>query len=107
MMRKSRKQQLIIFPNRVWKTKKTSRRQIGGFLNWYDFAYAGRNTVNQVSKIAPNIKQATGELNKIAQQRIDQVLRSGGAEIKLVTPKIIMCNQRSMQNTIQTSWKFW
>ena len=76
-------------------------------MNWYNFTYAGRDTVNQVSKIAPNIKQATGELNKIAQQRIDQVLRSGGAEIKGVTPKIIRCNRRSIQNTIQTSWKFW
>ena len=28
------------------------------------------------------INQATGEINKIAQQRIDQVIRSGGAEIE-------------------------
>ena len=35
------------------------------------------------------ISQATGEINKIAQKRIDQVVRSGGAEIERVAPKII------------------
>ena len=33
--------------------------------------------------------QATGEINKIAQQRIDQIVKSGGAEIERVAPKII------------------
>ena len=46
--------------------------------------------MNQVGKIAPKIiNQETGETNKIAQQRIDQVIRSGGAEIERVAPKII------------------
>ena len=68
-----------------------SRLQTGGFLNRYDFAYAGRYTVNQVSKIAPKmISQATGEINKIAEQRIEnQLRRSGGAEIERVASKII------------------
>ena len=35
------------------------------------------------------ISQATGEINKIAQQRIDQVVQSGGAETERVAPKII------------------
>ena len=35
------------------------------------------------------MSQATSEINKIAQQRIDQVVRSGGAEIEQVAPKII------------------
>ena len=35
------------------------------------------------------ITQATGEINKIAQDRIDQIFRSGGAEIERVAPKII------------------
>ena len=66
------------------------RKETGGFLNCYDFAYAGRDTVNQVGKIAPKIiNQATGEINKIAQQRIDQIVRSGGAQIERVAPKII------------------
>ena len=72
------------------KKRKTSLRQTGGFLNRYDFAYAGRDVVNQAGKVAPKlINQATGEINKIAQQRIDQVIRSGGAEIEWVAPKII------------------
>ena len=70
--------------------KKRSRRQTGGILNRYDFAYTGRDIVNQVSKVTPKmISQATGEINKIAQQRIDQVVRSGGAEIERVALKII------------------
>ena len=65
------------------KRKMSRRRQVGGFLNRYDFAYAGRNLVNQVGKVAPEIiNQATGEINKIAQERIDQAIRSGGAEIE-------------------------
>ena len=35
------------------------------------------------------ISQATGEINKIAKQRIDQVVRSRGAEIERVAAKII------------------
>ena len=56
----------------------------------YDFAYVGRDTVNQVGKIAPNIiKQATGEPDKIAQSRINQVIKSGRAEVERVLPKIL------------------
>ena len=62
-----------------------SRLQTGGFLNRYDLAYA----VNQVGKIAPKmISQATCEINKIELQRIDQLLRSSGAEIERVAPKL-------------------
>ena len=72
------------------KKRKTSLRQTGGFLNRYDFAYAAKDVLNQAGKVAPKlINQATGEINKIAQQRIDQVIRSGGAEIERVAPKII------------------
>ena len=89
--------QIIIFPKTgkkngrtTSKKRKTSLRQTEGFLNMYDFAYAGRDVVNQARKVAPKlINQATGETNKIAQQRIDQVIRSGGAEIERVAPKII------------------
>ena len=66
-----------------------SRRQTGGFLNCSDFAYAGRDTVNQVGKIAPGIINKATSDNKIAQQRIDQAIRTGGAEIERVAPKII------------------
>ena len=75
--------QIIIYPKTVQKSinlflekRKTKRKQVGGFLNRYDFTFAGRDTVNQVGKIAPKIiTQATGEINKIAQDRIDQIIR--------------------------------
>ena len=48
-------------------TGKKRSHQRGGFLNRYNFTYAGRDVVNQAGKIAPNIiKQATGEIDKIA-----------------------------------------
>ena len=94
--RKSIKRQnvwLIIYPKSGQKNGKTTskkKRQAGGFLNRHDFAYGGRDTVNQVGKIAPKIiTQATSDINKIAKERIDQIVRSGGAEIERVTPKII------------------
>ena len=76
---------------------------MGGFLNRYYFIHAGRDTVNQVGKIAPNIiNQANGQINKIAQQRIDQIIRSGGAEIELVAPKII---NRAIEDVYKTPFK--
>ena len=72
------------------KKRKMSWRQTGGFLNRYDFAYAGRDTINHVGKIAPEIiNKATSDINKIAQQRIDQAIRTSRAEIECVAPKII------------------
>ena len=35
------------------------------------------------------ISQAAGEINKIGQQRIYQVVRSGASEIERVAPKIV------------------
>ena len=59
-------------------------------MNRYDFAYAGRHTVNQVGKIAPGIlNKTTSDTNKTAQQRIDQAIKTGGAEIERIAPKII------------------
>ena len=70
--------------------KRRRKRQTGGFLSRYDFAYAGRDTVNQVGKIAPGIiNKATADINKLAKQRIDQVIRQGGVEVERVAPKII------------------
>ena len=46
------------------------------FLNRYDFAYVARDTVNQLGKVAPGIiKNASSEINNIAQQRINQIIR--------------------------------
>ena len=87
--------QLVIYPKTGQKHGKTTSRkkksrQTGGFLNRYDFAYAGRDTVNQLGKIAPKITtKATSDINKIAKERIDQIVRSGGAEIELVALKVI------------------
>ena len=53
--------------------KRKSKRQYGGFLNRYDFAYVGRDTVNQAAKVAPDIiKAATNDANKIAEQLLNQ-----------------------------------
>ena len=90
-----KKCQVIIYPKTGQKNGKTTSRkkksrQTRGFLNRYDFTYAGRDTVNQAGKIAPKIiTKATSDINKIAKERIDQILRSGGAEIERVAPKII------------------
>ena len=88
--------QITISPKNGVKTgKKTGKKrrrsqQTGRFLNCYDFAYSGRDTVNQVGEIAPGIiNKANSDIDKIAQQRIDQAIRTGGAEIERVTPKII------------------
>ena len=96
-MLKKKDVQIIIYPKTVWKStkvflkkRKTKKKQVGGFLNRYDFAYAGRDTANQGGKIAPKIiTQATGEINKITQERIDQIIRSRGAEVEHIAPKII------------------
>ena len=88
--------QLIISPKnsrnveRTISKKRKSSLQKGDFLNRYDFAYAGRDVVNQAGKVAPKIiSQATGEIIKIAEDRIGQIVKGGGAEIERVAPKII------------------
>ena len=59
-------------------------------MNRYDFAYAGRDVVNQVGKVAPSIiNKATADINRIVQERIDQAIRTGGAEVERIAPKII------------------
>ena len=87
--------QIIISSKNGTKTGKRSckrikKKQTGGFINRYDFAYAGRDVVNQAGKIAPDIiNKATSDINKIAKDRIDQVIKNGGAEFEQIAPKII------------------
>ena len=95
---------------KTWKTywQKKRRRQIGGFLIRYNFVFTDRDTLNQIGKIAPEImKQAAGQIEKIAQDRINQVIRSSGAEIERVLPKKFTRSYgRRSQDTIQTARKF-
>ena len=66
------------------------KRQTGGFLNRYDFAFAGRDTINQAAKVAPGvIKPATNDIDRIVKERINQVTSQGGKEIERVLPKIL------------------
>ena len=54
--------------NRKQKNLSKNKRQSYEFLNRYDFAYAGRDTVNQATKVALGvIKNAGNEINKIAK----------------------------------------
>ena len=92
---KHRNFQIIISPKNGTKTGKRSgnrrkKKQTGGFLNRYDFTYAGRDVVNQAGKIAPDIvNKATSDINKITKDRIDQVIKNGGAVVERIAPKII------------------
>ena len=73
---------------RVYQKKR--KRERVGFLNHYDFAYAVRDVVNQAAKVAPGvIKNASNEINNVAQQRIDQIIKLGRQEMKRVPPKIL------------------
>lgn len=56
------------------KQKKTKKRtQSGSFLKRYEFAYAGREKVNQLGKVTPSVKKiASSEINSITGQRINQ-----------------------------------
>ena len=76
------------------KQKYPRRKQRGGFLKRYDFAYAGRDTVNQAMKgldnLAPKlINQASKEIDQIAEARIRQVIDSGRQQIQKIAPQII------------------
>ena len=58
--------------------------------------------MNQAAKVAPSIiKAATNDVNKIAEQRINQVISQGGKELECVLPKNLMWIYRGrLSNTI-------
>ena len=88
------------FREKYWK-----KNQRGSFLNKYDFAYAGKDTVNQVGQIYLGIiKNATKKINDVAQQRINQIISQGGKEVEIVLPKIPW---GTFEDTLQTARKFW
>ena len=75
---------------RKHRKNRGQKRQRGGFLNHYDFAYAGRDTVNQAAKVSPGVVNvATNDISKIAEQRINQIISQGGKEMERVLPKIL------------------
>ena len=79
------------------------KRQGGGFLNRYDFAYTGRDTVNQLGKIPPGIiKNACSENNNIAQKKINQIIRQGGQEVELIFPNIL---RGAIKDVFQTPFR--
>ena len=85
------------------RTNKGRLRQLGGFLNRYDFAYAGRDTVNQAAKVAPGvIKAAADDIKKVAEQRINQIISKGGAEVERVLPKIF---RGAIEDVYQTPFR--
>ena len=90
------------------RSKRVKRkRQKGGFLNRYGFPYAERDTVNQASKnlneTAPGpIKDFSKELNKITEQRVQQLLDQDEQKLKTVGPKHI---KGAIEDTYQTPFK--
>ena len=68
-------------------TTNVFRRQRGEFLNRYEFAYDGRDTVSQAMKgldtlAAKLIKQISGEVDRLAKNRISQIINEGGRQKK-------------------------
>ena len=54
------------------KSNRNRLRKLGDFLNRYDFAYAGRDVVNQAAKVTSDvIKVATKDINAAATDRIN------------------------------------
>ena len=85
------------------RTNKGRLRQLGGFLNRYDFAYAGRDTVNQAAKVVPGVvKAAADDINKVAEQRINQIISKGGTEVERVLPKIL---RGAIEDVYQTPFR--
>ena len=80
-----------------------------GFLTRYNFAYADRGTVNQVGKIAlRQIKNASSEINSIAQQRINQVISQGGKQNSTCSSKNpSRCHRGRLPDAVQTARKIW
>ena len=84
-------------------TNQGQKRQLGGFLSHYEFAYAGRDTVNQAAKVTPGIiKAAADDINKVAEQRINQIISKSGGEVERVLPKIL---QGAIEDVYQTPFR--
>ena len=75
-------------PKQVKRRKRRQRKQTCEWLNRYDFAYAGRDTVNNAVKHLDH-RAPIAEADKVLQRRISQVIKEGGAELERIGPKII------------------
>ena len=83
----------------MWK----KGRQLGEFLNQYEFAYADRNTANQAAKVARGvIKNTNTEINNIAKERINQIITQGGKEAERVLPQIL---RGAIEDVYQTPFR--
>ena len=92
--RQKRKRKVV---SRKWK------RQTRDFLNRYDFAYTGRDTVNQAAKVAPDIiKGVTNDINNITKQRIDQIISQGRKKIERILPKVL---RGAIEDVYQTPFR--
>ena len=84
------------------KSKRKSnkkRRQYDGFLNRYDFAYAGRDVVKVALAV---IKDASSQINNITQQYINQAIAEGGKELERVLLKIL---RGAIEDVYQTPFR--
>ena len=84
-------------------SKISKKKQRKAFLNRYDFAYDGRDIVNQLGKVAHDvIKSASSDINKIVQQKINQIICKGGQKMERVLLKIL---QGGIENVYQTPFR--
>ena len=71
-------------------TNQRQKRQHSGFSSRCNFAYAGRDVVNQAAKVVPGvIKAATNDINNIATDRINQIILQGDKEVERLLRKLL------------------
>ena len=88
--------------------RQTTIQATSGLLNRYDFAYTGKDMVNQGAKVTPGvIKATTNNINAIATDRINQVISDGGKEMERVLPKLLRgANEDVYQTPFRLIGKF-
>ena len=89
------------------RKKRKRHYQKDGFLNRYDFAYAGRDTINQAFKNLDKsatalIQNLKGELYEVLQQRIHQVITEGGTQLKEAGPQLL---KGAIENAYKTPFR--
>ena len=88
------------------KRKTRKRRQKGVFLNRYDFAYAGRDTINTglnaFKRFVPSlIENARNEMYKVTEKKIAQAINQGGKELGRVASIILT---KAIEQSYKTSF---